>query len=319
MDVLVRASTWRGVPAWLLESTALRVVLLPGLGAKIVSIFDRRAGYEWLVGPGSRPLRPVSYAAVFVDQDMSGWDEMFPTIDACSYPVEGAYGGRQLPDHGEAWTLCWETDRADHGCVTMSSRGKALPYRLERTVSFMEVDRLKLSYILTNLGEQPFIYLWAAHPQFTGLASARVVLPPEVCQVVNVMNHPVWGAPGTRYTWPEATTPDGTTWRLDHCRPVTHHACRKFYIPPETPIGWAGIEDPQSGCSIHLEWDPLQVPYLGIWVDEGVYNTAPTIALEPSTAYYDSLALAYQLGLYPVLAPGEHREWSLTVSCRGID
>jgi len=60
---------------------------------------------------GNRPFKPVAYGAVFVDQDMSGWDEMFPTINACTYPAPSPYAGITLPDHGEVWVLPWEHDQ----------------------------------------------------------------------------------------------------------------------------------------------------------------------------------------------------------------
>ena len=39
-----------------LESESLRVVVVPEMGAKIVSLLDRRNGVEWLVGPGGARL-----------------------------------------------------------------------------------------------------------------------------------------------------------------------------------------------------------------------------------------------------------------------
>src|SRR5581483_1530299 len=115
----IHKTTWHGFDAWELESEALRVVIVPELGAKIVSLFDKLAAYEWLVAP-MRPPRAVEYGAIFVEQDMSGWDEMMPTIDACAYPVPGAYANRYLPDHGEVWSLPWTRDESDDEVLSFS-------------------------------------------------------------------------------------------------------------------------------------------------------------------------------------------------------
>ena len=32
-----------------------------------------------------------------------------------------------------------------------------------------------------------------------------------------------------------------------------------------------------------------KTPYLGLWIDEGCYNTVSTVALEPASGYFDSL------------------------------
>jgi hypothetical protein len=125
---------WHDLSAWALESDALKVVIIPGLGAKIASLFDKRTGYEWLVGPMRSP-KLVNYGASFTEQDMGGWDEMFPTINACRYPAPGEYAGISLPDHGEVWALPWEVVSVDCTILNLSVEGEALPYRLTRRTS----------------------------------------------------------------------------------------------------------------------------------------------------------------------------------------
>ncbi len=58
MDITTAAATWHGLDAWVLESADVRVVVVPQLGAKIVSLLDKRNGVEWLAGPGDRSLAP---------------------------------------------------------------------------------------------------------------------------------------------------------------------------------------------------------------------------------------------------------------------
>ena len=86
------------------RASSLRAVIVPELGAKIVSLFDRRRQHEWLVPP-MRTLKQTAYGDDFVSQDMSGWDEMMPTIVACDYQ------GARLPDHGEVWSIPWQVER----------------------------------------------------------------------------------------------------------------------------------------------------------------------------------------------------------------
>ncbi|MFN8561590.1 MAG: hypothetical protein U0703_08230 [Anaerolineae bacterium] len=42
---------WFSMPALALETPALRAITVPALGAKIVSLFDRALGREWLLPP----------------------------------------------------------------------------------------------------------------------------------------------------------------------------------------------------------------------------------------------------------------------------
>jgi hypothetical protein len=167
-DITLTPSEWRGQPAWALESARLRVVTTAGVGAKIVSITDKAAGHEWLVAPADRSFGLLTYGATFIEQDMSGWDEMFPTIKACAYPQPGPYAGAALPDHGEVWALPWEMIAAEDGALTLGVDGRALPYRLMRTL------RLDDAATLRPAGRRARAVQRARHP---GLGRVGPALP----------------------------------------------------------------------------------------------------------------------------------------------
>lgn len=310
-DAHVTASEWYSLPALALETDHLRLITVPVMGGKIVSIFDRDANREWLLPPKDGRLQPADYGASFVDQDMSGWDEMFPTIDACAYPVEGAYAGAHLPDHGEVWPLSWAHNAQTADAIQLSVSGRALPYTLSRTIHATGGRALRLSYEVVNTGDEPLAALWAAHPQFTADEATRIVLPDGVSHIINV--HPSDELPitGQICTWPETPTPDARPLPLNRIRPASAHKCRKFYLPPDQPVQWAGLQQGEAGAWLRLSWNPSEIPYLGVWVDEGTYNPLPTAALEPSTGYYDILTLAWQNQRVMTLPPGTPVRWSL--------
>jgi galactose mutarotase-like enzyme len=306
-------TTWYGFQAIRLESEQLRVIMVPELGAKIVSLFDKVQAYEWLVPP-MRPLKPTLYGADFVSQDMSGWDEMFPTIIACDYPGKGAQQGISLPDHGEVWSLPWEVDQAGPDKLTLSITGPILPYRLTRTAELVAANILQLSYQLVNLGEENMPYLWSAHPQFTADSDTEIVLPAQVTEVCNTIAESWgWGAMERRYTWPEALAVNGSVVRIDRIGPPSLHTARKFFVPPEVRVDWAGLLRRTSKHWLRFEWDARQIPYLGIWVDEGAINSAPVAAPEPMTGYYDSLAVAWHNQRVATIDPGALQNWTLVV------
>jgi hypothetical protein len=138
-------------------------------------------------------------------------------------------------------------------------------------------------------------------------------LPEVVKEVNNVLEAQPWGKAGTRYGWPEANTPDSTRWHLDQVGPASRHDCRKFYLLPDQPVRWGALVNRRLGSRLQLEWSAKQLPYLGIWVDEGMYNSAPTAALEPTNGFYDGLTRAYENGQAAQLAPGQPQTWTLTL------
>jgi galactose mutarotase-like enzyme len=314
MNVSISHTSWYGQDALVLENDTLRTVVVPDLGAKLVSLFDKRTQLEWLVGPGDRPVKKVPYGANFVDQDMSGWDEMFPTIVACEYPAPGENFGAPLPDHGEVWPLSWTFEPARPDSLRLSVEGKALQYRLTRTLMYNAADTLHMYYEVENLDRERMAYIWAAHPQFVCGDKAEIILPQQVKEVCNTIPAEYgWGEPETRFDWPETLSVEGERVRIDRTGPASLNQARKFFVVPETPVRWAGLVRQPAKNWLRLEWDPDLVPYLGVWVDEGLLNHESVVALEPITGFYDSLAVAWEKKRVTMIEPGEINSWTLSV------
>ena len=287
------------------------------MGGKIVSLFDRRTAREWLVTPGQTGgaaparFRTWPYGTEYNPNQCGGWDEMMPTILACAYPGEGPYHLAELPDHGEAWTLPWADAGSTADAIDLELMGRALPYRLRRTLSLHD-DTLSMAYALRNTGDAPLTYLWAAHPQFACEPGAEIRLPGDVSEVVNVL--PLewgaeFGAPGSRNPWPGFEF-EGRAVRQERVAGPEKHGGRKFYLPPERPISSAELHQP-SGDWLRMSWDAVFAPYCGVWIDEGYLNTVSDAAFEPTTGYYDSLATAW--ATCPTLPPYGMASWTLDV------
>ena len=314
MNTSISQTSWHGQNAWVLENETIRTVVVPDVGAKLVSLFDKRTEREWLVGVGKRPFQKIPYAASFTDQDMSGWDEMFPTIVACGYPAPGKFAGAPLPDHGEVWTMPWTVDTTNSDALRTSVTGKALPYRLTRTLAYRASDSLLMHYELENLSGEPMPFMWAAHPQFACPDGAEIVLPSQVKEVCNTLPADWgWGEPEQRFDWPEAINVNGEPIRIDQTGPVTLNQAYKFFVVPEISANWASVIQNKTKDWLRFDWDAAQVPYLGIWVDQGVFSHESVVALEPITGFYDSLAVAWQKNLVTMIEAGEVTSWSLSV------
>ncbi len=302
---------WHGQQAIQLENDHVRIVIVPGLGAKIASLVDKTADHEWLAPP-THPVRPRTYGDTFTDHDLAGWDEMFPTIDACPSPHDPAV---MLPDHGEVWALAWDILAQDGTSLNLRIAGRALDYVLTRKVSLLP-NGLRLEYELENRTGRDLPFLWAAHPLFNG-ADTDILLPANVVQVVNAADHPRLGAPGDLLDWEVATLSDGEQQTLNVVGSAARKDYRKIYVLPDQRVSWAGLRS--ASAQLRLTWDTSIAPYLGIWVDEGTYTQSPTVAPEPASAYYDSLAYALELGRAAQLPAQGRVSWWLEIECTGIE
>lgn len=127
-ETRVYESSYRGWKSAVIENGNVRAELVPELGGKLVSLRDCRSGKEWLLDAGDRELRRPDYGSPFTEWDMSGWDECFPTIDACRV------AGIDLPDHGELWPLPWSC-RLETESIVTAANAVRMPLRLTRSRS----------------------------------------------------------------------------------------------------------------------------------------------------------------------------------------
>lgn len=305
-EPIVSPTKWHDFDAYSLENDRILIQIVPRLGAKIVSLCDKRSEREWLAPP-IRSVKPTAYGQSFIDQDMSGWDEMFPTILPCEWE------GRSFPDHGEVWSVPWQTEVQGSALVS-ERKGIGFPYIFSRKIAFNGINRLKFEYILQNTGEFRFPWLWAAHPQFLADESTEIVFPDTIKKVVNVVeNDPVFGRSGQIYDWPVSMLMTGERFRQTRVKSPEVRQCRKFYALPDNIIQWAGLLHHSSGSTLKLRWEADFPIYLGLWIDEGYYQKATVVALEPSSAYYDGLQIALAQDRVPWIEPGENIEWSLEI------
>lgn len=296
--VIIAASSRQGWPSVVTETPRARVEIVPDLGGKIVSMYDKAAGKEWLVDSGSRPLKRVPYGSSFVQADMSGWDECFPTVDACRYPGAEHLA---LPDHGELWSVPW-TWAAEGGEIRMRAQGTVWPYTFSRTLRWLDEAALRLSYRVDNHADEPLKFVWVAHPQFAIDEPTGIEAPPAMDRWLCVFGTGAF-AQGREYAWRE-TGMDALA------NAVTGHA-RKFYHCGPVPQGRVSLAGLASGARLTCSFPKEAVPWLGIWIDEGLFNDRPVCALEPAVGYCDRPDLADARGTAGVVPPRGAAGWHL--------
>lgn len=279
------------------ESEEIRIELIPALGGKIISLLYKPTGKEWLLNSGKRTLKPPAVGSSFTDGDMSGWDECFPTIDSCM--VELDQGRTLLPDHGELWSLPWSIEFKDHAieCSVLSAK---LPFRLTRRISFITSDCVKLEYRVDNLSASKLPFLWVPHPQFAISEPTRILLPHEIDNLLCVFGSSKFKA-GESYS----------AQQISLISPEKTGEGSKFYYSGYSLSGWSGLHGQLSDCFLILSVSPQEVPFIGVWIDEGMFNDRVTCALEPSIGYYDSLETAIGNGTAQYVLPKDSFAWQM--------
>lgn len=303
-----------GYEGWIGRSPFVELALSPKLGSKVVSLINPKNGREWL-SRTNLPLGNQGYASSFADGDGSGWDEMFPTVNACRYPVF-PWDGTELPDHGEVWSLPWKSELRGNKlhCVVDGIR---LPYRLEKTYSFTEAGRLRIDYLLRNRIPYPMPFLWAAHPLFQIHAGMEIIVPSGLERIaVSYSHNDRLGPRGTTRDWPRPL-PEEPGIRLDVTEAAEAKTAEKFYFLGELPEGQASLYDPGTGERLTMYFPKEKVPYLSIWANYSGYLGQYHAAIEPATGFLDDLAYAKEHGMITEVTGLGSYEWYLEIELSG--
>jgi hypothetical protein len=242
---------------------------------------------------------------------MGGWEDCLPTVAACPYPVY-PWQDIAIPEQGEVWALPWEA-RIIGEEVTLSVQGIRLPYRFEKRIS-LEGKRIRLQHRITNPSAFPIYYLWATHPLLRVRPGMRIVLPADARVRLEWSRDNRLGAYLDEVVWPVARDRWGGVVRIDQVGDATLGWADKLYaaVPHE---GWCGVYDPETQLTIAFSFDPRQLPYIGIWINQGgwppVGPACYNLALEPTKGYPDLLSVAHARGTAALLEPGADQEWEV--------
>ena len=89
-----------------LENEWLSLSVLPEVGAKILTLYDK-TGNRQILWENPR-IRPQTYPidANFDNYWCGGWDDAYPTADAC------IHAGEPFPNLGELRSLQWQVEEA---------------------------------------------------------------------------------------------------------------------------------------------------------------------------------------------------------------
>lgn len=301
-------STFDGYHAWTGTTAAMRIVVIPELGSKIVSLMDMKHNREWLAQ--SDRLGNGGYNTAFAKGDLRGWDEMLPSVMASQY-TEEPWNNIGIPDHGEVWSIPWtdEADEVDERTLSCQVSGVRFPYQVMKQIKLQDDRTVRIQYRLRNTSPFEFKFIWAAHPTFLIEEGMQIVLPANENSPVafKATNDPVIEACQGQHTWPITA---GGSVPLDRI-PAWNERFSKIHFQQSLAEGWARLCAQEA--SITMEFPLDKVPYFSIWQNYGGKLGKYHLSMQPSTAPCDDLAEAIASGKTAVVQPNGVYEWHLNI------
>lgn len=306
---MVYTDSFKGRPSVVLESDQLKVTVLPTIGGKIASIFNKNKNFELLFQNKNDKYEKASLYSAFENFDAAGFDDAFPTIDACSVKV----GDKDIkyPDHGEIWTRNFEY-RIEDPKVTLWCKSDILPYTFNKSITLDE-DGIHVQYNIVNNGSDPIPCLWAMHCLVNCEKGMKILLPKGTTEVQNAQESKALGEVGHIHPFPLSKDMDGHEIRLDEVLPATACNTEKYYVNGRVKSGDCGIYYPKEDITYRIHFDKEKTPYLGFWVTEGGFRGDYNCALEPSNGYYDSVKIARKNDSLYTMEPNSSLDFDINI------
>ena len=282
-----------------LKNDAIRLVVCPGLGARVLSLRDCRSGREWLV-QGEPPSEASAWAgedAAFGGREAFGWDECLPTVSSCPDPLDA--DAPPLRDHGECWGR--PADVAVDGDVLISRwLSSRWDWTFERRL-LLDGPAVEAVYGIQNHGNRPLPFLWSIHPLLALEPGSTVELdrPAEIRITAAIGLARPMDRPPDRWTVAD----------------VTAGTALKAYARMAEP-GTVRARQP-DGATLQFAWDLAAAPVAGLWLDYGGWPAdAPVhqVAIEPTTSEDDDLCSATETGRARIVEPGAATTWSVRMT-----
>lgn len=277
-----------------LENEDLSVILLPDLGFKIASIKHKIKNFEFVFQPTDGKYEKAKYGDDFSKYDTSGIDDCIPSIDICLYPGTGI----NLVDHGDVWSLKWNVEPTYNGYVGKVTL-PSIPLIFEKYIS-LEKSKIIIKYKIINNTDKNYMYLWAFHGLLNYEDSSYLEFPHELKNYINVQNDELWDFDITKIS----NFKENSTY--------------KYYFTDKMSKGWASLVHPDKHLKFEINFNPIVIPYLGVWLTTGGFKGEKNIAIEPSNGFYDSLENAFDNEKYEKVMANSSNEWSLEINIKEV-
>lgn len=285
----IKKVAFKDIDGILCDTGKLRAIYLPGYGGKLVSLKDFE-GREWLAQDKNTKYIPPRLGNSYVDCEVSGADEMFPTIDPCYWK------GREYPCHGEVCRV-GHSLKVYEEYLEMEYSSLALGYCYKKAISEGNDGEIVVNYIIKNTGKEDMPSFWALHMMFAAFEGGEIFVDSDTENTAEIMFDATqkYGRRGDVI----AVSKEHLTSK------VLNEETYKFYYLARLKKGICGYFDNVAKKGIALEFDSKKIPFLGIWMNNGGFKGIHSATIEPCTMPFDTPIEAINRGHSLMLEPGE--------------
>jgi len=259
----------RGLDILTMENPHLKITLVPALGGKIASLYNKRLKKEFLWNNAGLALQQNEPGDDYDSNFWGGVDELLPN------DIPEVVDGVSYPDHGELWTtrLTYTLEGSEvtvQGLLPLSQ----LYYR--KTVRLHDGEpRIILNYQLTNQSPACRHFLWKQHAALQIAAGDRLETSAGKAQIVS--------SDASRFTeqnvfpWPFVEGVDASLV------PEKNNTMDFFYLF-DLSVGEMSLITDNGRVRFTYYYDLNVFPYQWYFASYGQFRGHYTAILEPASA-----------------------------------
>ncbi|MBE9601374.1 hypothetical protein [Pedobacter sp. MC2016-24] len=280
------------------ENDQIRFEIIPAMGGKLASVFNKTLNKEFLWHNEGLDLGLNAPGTDYDSHFLGGVDELLPndipeTIDSLEYP-----------DHGELWTTSLQYEIKENKLIVYGKLAQSgLFYR--KTLSLQPGSaEIHLDYQMINESGHTRHFLWKLHAALK----------------ISAGDHLLSSARKAKVVYPEASrfsTTDEFNWPLveghDAALVPEKNGSMDFFYLYEALEGEMGLI---SGDGKHLfayRYDQQVFPFQWYFASYGQFDGHYTAILEPASAMPVSVNEAMKKQQCTVLAAGQQIETRVTI------
>lgn len=316
MAIRIEKGMYKDIPSVIITTDRVIATFLPSQGGKLTSLKAVATGREYLAQRRGETYRKLGLDTNYVDAECAAYDDMFPTIDPWESP-DGPLAGKPYLDHGEVSRTPAEFTLGETAVDTFM-RSQFLPFTFEKRITENSRGGIRIDFTATNTGDVDMDCIWAAHFMAMAEEGGSVISPyrdGDRAEIVFATDAEKFGKRNDVITLPYGI--DGKT-RVDVSGKHEEGTANawKYYYSEKAPHGYLGYFYPSDGSRVMFHFDPQEVPYAGVWMNDGngaalgEYHNA---ALEICTGSFDRPDTARERGQYSVLPAGKALHWHLEI------
>jgi galactose mutarotase-like enzyme len=298
MTVIKEGLSIDGKPIVRMENDHLQVDVAPGVGGKVVSVFHKASGHEFVWHNVHLELELLPPHSEYDPNFYGGIDELLPN------DIPETINGVECPDHGELWTLALD-HRLDGEALVLTGTLPLFGLRYERRMALRAGGPyIDLDYRIENVAGQRREFLWKLHAALNIRPGDQIECPARTAQVPDLE----WSRWRTvePFDWPDV---EGQ--RADLVPPKD--GTMDFLYLYDLEAGRIALKSASKGLTFTYTFDTDVFPYTWLFASFGGFDGHYMAILEPCTTMPIAVNEAARLGQCSVLKPGEKIETRVTI------